>query len=175
MLEAEGRGHYTGCVLNMQQDPQREDVGYQLPDESIYVHHGLGFLEGDEQIYVDGEGFPPAYHGTGTEDYFNGAWYFTHGPFSAPFHGLTVKDEENYRVSAYRFHLMDPVPFQQAIRVDIEHGGINDTAGCDYSSAAYWYQTEPHRPGPVLPPRADRAPLPPRKPPPPPPAGARKT
>lgn len=181
ILEAEGRGHYVGCVLSMQQDPDREDVGYQLPGEPIYVHHGLGFLEGDEQIYVDGDGAsgvnspPPAYHGTGTEDYFNSAWYFTHGEFSAPFHGLTVKDEGNYRISAYRFHVLDPIPFQQSIRADIEHGGVNDTPGCDYSSVAYWYQTEPHRPWSSLPPCEERAPLPPRQPPPPPPPGTRRT
>jgi hypothetical protein len=129
ILEARGAGHFTGCVLNM----QSYDKGSAL------------FLEGDEMIYVDGETFPSIY-GTGTEDYFQGAWYFTHGCFSAPFHGLTLFDKVNSRVSAYRLHVPDAIPFEEEIRVTIEHGHDNMLRE-DYSSVAYWYQEEPHDPG----------------------------
>ncbi len=142
LLEAEGAGHYVGCNLNMQ----------GVKPLSFW------FLEGDEMIYVDGEQHPPAYHGTGTEDYFNSGWYFRTGTFSAPFHGLTLKDTLRSRISAYRFHIEDPIPFKKSIRVTIEHGGVNDAPGSDYSSTAYWYQTEPHHSMGMFPPGDDRLP-----------------
>ena len=56
-------------------------------------------------------------------------------------------------VSAYRWHVPDPVPFRKSIRFLIEQG--NGTApfrsGNFYYSVAYWYQTEPHAPFPALP------------------------
>ncbi|MFH1179178.1 MAG: glycoside hydrolase family 172 protein [Candidatus Bathyarchaeota archaeon] len=127
ILEAESAGHYVGCLMNMQS----------------YVKGSLVFLEGDEMIYIDDESVPSIY-GTGTEDYFQGAWYFTHGEFSAPFHGLTLFDRENAKVSAYRHHVPDPISFKESIRVTIEHchGNILQE---DYSSLAYWYQVEPHK------------------------------
>lgn len=142
LLEAEGRGHYAGCVMSMQGR----------------VPLSLWFLEGDEMIYVDGEGHPPAVHGTGTEDYFNAGWYFNKGTFSAPFHGLTVKDWARARISAYRFHIQDPIPFEKSIRVTMEHGGTNDASGCHYDSVAYWYQLEPHKPHAGLPNPDERLP-----------------
>lgn len=160
ILEAKGRGHFVGTVLSMQQDPDRRDVGYWVPGTQIDAHHGFGFLEGDEQICVDGEGFPPAFHGTGTEDYFNAGWYFSKGTFSAPYHGLTLWDPAHYRASAFRHHLLDPIPFGRSIRVDIEHGGMNDTPRSLYASIGYWYQAEPHAALPPLPPAAERRPVP---------------
>lgn len=143
ILEAEGKGHFVGCNLNMQGAKP----------------FTLWFLEGDEMIYVDGESHPPAVHGTGTEDYFNAGWYFNKGTFSAPYHGLTIKDRLRSRISAYRFHIEDPIPFTKNIRVTMEHGGTNDTPGCDYSSTAYWYQLEPHGDNIALPPADERLPV----------------
>jgi len=128
ILDAEGAGHYVGCLLNMQS----------------YVKGSLVFLEGDEMIYIDGEPEPSIY-GTGTEDYFQGAWYFINGEFAAPYHGLTLFDRENAKVSAYRHHVPDPINFSKSIRVTIEHGHANMLQE-DYSSLAYWYQCEPHKP-----------------------------
>ncbi|HOO56156.1 MAG TPA: DUF2961 domain-containing protein [bacterium] len=142
ILEARGAGHYIGCNMNMQ--------GYKPLS--------FWFLEGDEMIYVDGEAHPPAIHGTGTEDYFNSGWYFNKGTFSGPYHGLTIKELLRARISAYRFHIPDPIPFKKSIRVTIEHGGINDTPGSDYSSTAYWYQAEPHVSMGTFPPSEDRLP-----------------
>lgn len=126
ILDAKGRGHFAGCVLNMQS----------------YDKGSLLFLDGDEMFYVDGEVLP-SIHGTGTEDYFQSGWYFDRGCFSAPFHGLTLMDRANARVSAYRFHVPDTIPFQKSIRATIEHGHGNMLQE-DYSSVAYWYQMEPH-------------------------------
>ncbi len=124
ILQVSGRGHYVGEHTDMQGD------------------RGIGFLEGDEQIYVDGEAFP-SIHGTGTEDFYTGGWYFDEGPFSLAYHGCTVKSDEMSRVAAYRYQIQDCVPFQKEIRVDIEHGGKNDYPGADYACVAYWYQTTP--------------------------------
>src|SRR5439155_21222450 len=103
----------------------------------------------DEMIYVDGEK-SPSIIGTGTEDYFSSGWYFDRGLYSAPFHGVTIKDTKLGRVAAYRWHIEDAMPFRKSIRVTIEHGTENEVEA-DYSSVAYWYQTEPHAPFPPLP------------------------
>ncbi len=121
ILQAKGRGHYVGEHTDMQGD------------------HGLWFLEGDEKVYVDGETFP-SIHGTGTEDFYTGGWYFDQGPFNLPYHGCTIKQDDISRVSAYRFQIQDCVPFQHDFKIDIEHGGTNDYPGADYSCVAYWYQ-----------------------------------
>lgn len=148
ILDAEGRGHYAGCFLHMQRGPKFTLAPWKW----------LWFLEGSEMIYVDGEDHPPAIYGTGTEDYFNSGWYFNRGVYSAPFHGLTLKDVARSRISAYRFHVPDPVPFKKDIRVTIEHGGANDVPGSDYASTAYWYQSEPHKVWAPLPPAEERLP-----------------
>jgi hypothetical protein len=133
ILEAVGHGQYVGCNLNVHNlRPDRGD------GENWYG-------EGDEMIRIDGEDWPVSIHGTGTEDYFNTAW----GPnetFSSPFFGMTRAGGANYsgKHSWYRFHLLDPVRFQQSIRVSIEHGHANRRSD-DYSSTAYWYQEEPHQ------------------------------
>jgi hypothetical protein len=57
----------------------------------------------------------------------------------------------------FRFHIEDPIMFQQSIRVTIEHGHANELSN-DYSSTAYWYQTEPHKEFPPLLPAAERLP-----------------
>jgi hypothetical protein len=124
ILQTAGRGHYVGEHTDMQGD------------------RGIWFLEGDEKISVDGQRFP-SIHGTGTEDFYTGGWYFDEGPFNMAYHGCTLKSDELSRVAAYRYQIQDCVPFQQNIRVDIEHGGTNDYPGADYSCVAYWYQTTP--------------------------------
>ena len=140
VLEAEGEGHVVGMNLNMQS-----------------YDNDIQFLEGDEMVYVDGEKEPSMY-GTGTEDYFNSGWYFNKGEFAAPYHGLILKDDSLHRVVAYRFHVLDAIPFKKSIRFTIEHGASNAEAA-DYSSTAYWYQKEPHRPFAAMPPAGWRIPL----------------
>jgi len=132
ILDAEGRGHYVGCVLNVR----------NLRDTQEHNWYG----EGDDMIFIDGEPFPPSLHGTGTEDYFNTAWC-PRETYSSPYHGITLAGEENWagQVSVYRFHIEDPVMFTRSIRVTIEHGHANKRSD-DLSSTAYWYQTLPHKP-----------------------------
>jgi hypothetical protein len=50
----------------------------------------------------------------------------------------------------YRWYVHDPIRFERALAWTIEHGHANNYEN-DYSSVAYWYQTEPHAPFPVLP------------------------
>lgn len=126
VLEAEGRGHFVG--LNMSMQPYSRSLWY---------------LEGDEMVYVDGEKFPSIY-GTGTEDYFTSGWYFKNGTFNAPYHGLVLKDDSLGRITAYRHHIPDPIPFKKSIKFTMEHGNDNKEI-CDFSSTAYWYQKEPHK------------------------------
>lgn len=140
ILEAVGQGHYVGCNLSV-------------------LQRSMGWWgEGDDMIYVDGEE-TPSLHGTGSEDYFSDAWGMREG--NHLYYGCSLQ-EEDFQVGAkatvYRFHLPDPIPFFKSIRVTIEHGHANDRADY-YSSVAYWYQTEPHKPFPPLPPVEKRLPF----------------
>jgi hypothetical protein len=135
VLQAQGRGYFVGTSLNAESHTNR-----------------LWFLEGDEIFTVDGE-FRG--QGTGTEDYFNGGWYFDQGAFTAPYHGVVVKDDTLARIAAYRWHIPDPIPFSESVRVQLEHGHANQEVA-DYATMAYWYQTEPHAPLPHLPAADDR-------------------
>lgn len=127
ILEAEGQGHFVGLNMSMQS-----------------YNNDMQYLEGDEYVYVDGEK-KPSIAGTGTEDYFNSGWYFNRGVFAAPYHGLILKDDSLQRIAAYRFHILDAIPFSSSLRFTIEHGDQNAEIA-DYSSTAYWYQKEPHKP-----------------------------
>jgi hypothetical protein len=102
-------------------------------------------------IFIDGEEWPPSLHGTGTEDYFNTAWS-PQQEYSAPYHGITLSGGDNWsgQISLYRFHVEDPITFERSIRVTIEHGHANKRSD-DYSSVAYWYQQEPHKPYTIAP------------------------
>jgi hypothetical protein len=165
ILDAEGSGHFAGMHLFMQNagvwlDPARMKDRYQ-ETKSVFgmlfpEMLGMGMLEGWERISVDGEAVPSV-TGTGTEDYFNSGFYFSNGTFSAPYWGCTVRDYLNARCAAYRFHIPDPISFQNKIVVEMDHGYTNQVP-TDYSSMAYWYQTEPHAVFPVLPPLQERMP-----------------
>jgi len=143
IMEAEGRGHYVGVVMHI----QGLRTGW--------------WGEGDDMIFIDGDG-APTLHGTGLEDYFCGAWNFNelNREYLTPYFGYLRKGNSDYTGwhSMYRFHIEDPISFRRSIRVTIEHGHANDRAD-DYSSVAYWYQTEPHKPFPKLAEAKDRMPI----------------
>jgi len=121
MKAQNSRGHFVGAAMTMQSAA------------------GLGFLEGDELFDVDGE---RVFNGTGTEDYYNSGWYFATGHVIAPLHGCVRKTDNS--IVAYRIHINDAVVWQREADLKIEHGGMSDTEGVEYSSVAWWYQTEPH-------------------------------
>jgi len=139
ILEAAGRGHYIGCNLSV-------------------LQQAMGWWgEGDDMIYVDGEA-EPSLHGTGSEDYFSDAWGMREG--ENLFYGCPLQEQDfqaGSKATVYRFHIPDPVAFRKSIRVTIEHGHANDRSDY-YSSVAYWYQAEPHRPFPALPAVGQRLP-----------------
>lgn len=124
-----GSGNYLGCCLSVESEPPRPGKWY----------------EGDDMIFIDGRGWPPALHGTGTEDYFNHAWG-AHRPISSAQFGITHYERDltgqdrfyDGRFTLYRLHLSDPIPFRKSILATIEHGHAND-AEAEYSSVAYWY------------------------------------
>ncbi len=139
-MEAQGRGHYVGVTM------------------SILQNQDGWFGEGDDMFFIDGEKLP-SINGTGTEDYFLGAWDFGSHPFSYATFGAPVKGEElaGGRTSVYRFHLDSPIPFTKSMKATIEHGHANARSD-NYYSVAYWYQTEPHALFPKLPSVEDRLP-----------------
>lgn len=124
-LDALGNGYFVGLHYNAQSYDRR-----------------LVYLEGDEMVYVDGE-TEPSIKGTGMEDYFNSGWYFKDGTFDAAYHGLVVMDTLG-RISAYRHHWPDAIPFSKSIQFTLEHGHGNEDV-VDLSTTAFWYQTEPHK------------------------------
>jgi len=170
ILEAEGRGHYVGCNLNIHNLRRRPDLewpselGWPMRLEEAFGRMEVVFKcfnwygEGDDMIFIDGEEWPPGLHGTGTEDYFNTA-FCPAVKYDALYHGITLPGGPNWsgKISLYRFHIEDSIHFQKSIRVTIEHGHANRRSD-DYSSTAYWYQLEPHKPFPSLPPVEDRLP-----------------
>ncbi len=145
ILEAEGRGHYCGCNINI----------HNLNTSSLWDWPG----EGDDMIFVDDEKWPPNIHGTGTEDYVNMAWC-PREEYNAPYHGLILGGDDNWKgkITYYRYHILDPITFERNIRVTIEHGHNNNRSD-DWSSTAYWYQEAPHKPKPELPKVEDRLPI----------------
>lgn len=131
ILDAEGEGRYVGTLMFI---------------------HGLStgwWGEGDDMVFVDGEKWPPSFHGTGLEDYFLGAWNFNNvsQEYNTPFYGYSLQGNKDYtgQHGMYRFHILDPIVFKKSLRFTIEHGHNNKRAD-DYASVAFWYQKEPHRP-----------------------------
>jgi hypothetical protein len=139
-MEATGRGHFVGVTM------------------SVLQNQDGWWGEGDDMFFVDGE-ITPSINGTGSEDYFLGAWDFGGHAFSYGLFGAPVVGEERAggRWSLYRFHLDSPIPFTKSLRATIEHGHANHRSD-NYFSVAYWYQTEPHAPFPPLPPLEQRIP-----------------
>ena len=141
VLEAMGRGHYVGITQGVLQNAD----GW--------------WGEGDDMIFIDGASLPTI-NGTGSEDYFNGAWDFGGQPFHYPYNGapsIVNPERTGGRWCLYRWHLVDPIRFERSLRVTLEHGTANNRSD-NYYTVAYWYQTEPHAAFPPLPPRQERYP-----------------
>jgi hypothetical protein len=101
------------------------------------------YLEGDDIGYVNGSGSPQL-HGTGTEDFYEGGWYWNRGPFTDPLNGEPSHEEGAFGCtavcdSAYRLMIAESIPFTKSINYGIEHGNEN-TVQAVYSSTAFWYQ-----------------------------------
>jgi hypothetical protein len=141
-MEATGRGHFVGVTHAVEQNQN----GW--------------FGEGDDMIFIDDDTLPTI-NGTGTEDYYNGAWDFGGESFAYEHNGAPRISDIGERIGAqyclYRWHIESPITFEKAIKVTIEHGHANHRSDNFYSTA-YWYQTEPHAAFPELPAATDRIP-----------------
>ena len=139
-FEAKGHGQFVGVTMSILQN-QDEWWG-----------------EGDDMFFVD-EDATPTITGTGSEDYFLGAWGFEAGAENFLLHGAPMVGKEiaGSQQSVYRFHLDSPIPFQRSMKATIEHGHGNVRSD-DFSSVAYWYQAEPHMAFPPLPDVSERIP-----------------
>ncbi len=121
--------------------------------------------EGEIKFFLDGDDEFPTICGTGTEDYFCGAYNFDvngryvdfTGPYGG-FHKMAVDDvyKSQARFSMYRFHIADPIYFDSDIKVNIQalgwrSGGRYLPLQDDISSVAYWYQDNLEDNFPALP------------------------
>ena len=140
-FEAKGAGQYAGVTM------------------SILQNQDDWWGEGDDMFFIDGAK-KPSLAGTGSEDYFLGAWGFEDHPFSYQLYGAPVvgKAKAGGRSSVYRFHLDSPIPFSRSFKATIEHGNANHRSD-NFYSVAYWYQIEPHAPFPPLPAVEQRLPM----------------
>lgn len=145
-----GRGQYVGTVLG------------------VGVNNCGWWGEGEIKFYMDGDGASPTICGTGTEDYFGGAYNWEvdgqYVEYSTPFLGMheVIRPDGTYssqhRHAMYRWHVMDPIRFEDDLRVTIQSIGWRSERRFypgqhDICSVAYWYQTLPTAPFAELPDR----------------------
>lgn len=117
LLKLSGRGSLVGVVMSMDTDATKE--------------MNKQYLEGDEHIYIDNSK-TPQHNGTGTEDFFNGAYYWAYGTHSKPLSGCMFNtrwgkysqgDESvSFKSSAYRYMLNDRINFHNKLVFNLEHG-----------------------------------------------------
>jgi hypothetical protein len=147
-----GQGHYVGTYM------------------AWGVNNAGWWGEGEIKFFLDGDEAFPTICGTGTEDYFCGSYNFEnketrqYQAFTTPYAGLhqIIRPDGLYqsqmRFGMYRWHILDPIRFQQDLRVTIQALGWRHDRRYlplqdDISSVAYWYQTLPT---PSFPPLPDR-------------------
>jgi hypothetical protein len=126
MLHVSGQGAFVGLALG-------------IKPTTASPRRTFTFLEGNETIVADGK----KYEGTGTEDFFNSAWYFPEEPFTEAYHGMTFKGGLPPTVSAYRFMIPDAVPFKKSLDFQFEHARLNNSNDLEYRWVAFWYQKTP--------------------------------
>jgi hypothetical protein len=156
-----GAGHYVGTYM------------------AWGVNNAGWWGEGEIKFHLDGDDEFPTICGTGTEDYFCGAYNFDVGTierdrtttpayveFTTPYAGLpqVIRPDGLYRsqqrFGMYRWHIMDPIRFEADLRVTIQALGWRTDKDRRYlplqddiASVAFWYQSLPTAPFPALPDR----------------------
>jgi hypothetical protein len=120
--------------------------GHFVGTSFIFSHNAvLNTLEGDPRFFFDDSNTPQAY-GTGTEEWGGGGDYWGGINMTLPFagHPTGAKDAKSAKApedkiqSAYRFLLADLMPFGKNARIQLEHGGTNDSKE-HYETVTYWY------------------------------------
>jgi hypothetical protein len=129
IANVKGRGHYIGTILQTQ----------GLEEGSTY------YFEGDDRAYIDGK---MKFHGTGSEDYFNGGYYAVMDKWdrgmSLPIHGSLAYDLMTSRTGGYRFYLSDKLNFNDSFRLTIEHQPEDKVnVKTDYTSVGLFYADKP--------------------------------
>lgn len=117
LLKLEGSGSLVGVVMSMDTDATKE--------------MNKQYLEGDEHIYID-KSKTPQHNGTGTEDFFNGAYFWAYGTHSKPLSGCMFNtrwgkfsqgdESEHFKSSAYRYMINDRINFHNNLVFNLEHG-----------------------------------------------------
>ena len=156
-----------------------QGVGHHVGTYMAWGTNNSGWWgEGEVKFYLDGDTEFPTICGTGTEDYFCGAYNFDPGAadaraeksryqeFSTPYAGLpqVIRPDGVYssqqRFGMYRWHIVDPVRFQRDLRITIQALGWRTHRNRQYlplqddiASVAYWYQALPTQSFPMLPDR----------------------
>ena len=142
VCDAHGAGRYVGTVMN-----------YHLLEPGSWVEGGESFFIDDDALTAGAE---PTLKGIGSEDYFGLSWGYR-SEHELPDHGVSFgpvpeSGQPNGRMTAYRWHVRDPIRFARALRVEFRcHGWDVQGRSDDYSSVAIWYQHEPHAAFPTLP------------------------
>lgn len=141
LSDVRGRGQYVGTYL------------------AVGVNYPGWWGEGEIKFYLDDDEDFPTICGTGTEDYFGGAWNFDvpgegYTTYSSPFLGLhqVIRPDGLYRsqqrFGMYRWHGPDPIHFAQSLRVTLQDLGWRPDGRYlarrdDLASTAFWYQDAP--------------------------------
>lgn len=153
-----GKGHYVGTYIGL----------------TTLERYWWG--EGEMKFYIDGDEAYPTICGTGTEDYFGGSWSFAkqesgktvEQTYCTPYlgypyysshdeaiHNMYHNDDTMPMRGFYRWHIQDPICFDENIKVTIQQIGVGFRGlferQDDICSVAYWYQQEPHNTFPPLP------------------------
>lgn len=145
----EGKGQFVGCAM------------YAGLNRA-----GRWWGEGEVKFYIDDDGEFPTICGTGTEDYFLGAFdwdvnkrYRTYSGLYAGMFQMIPSDglyESQQRFCMYRWHIPDPVRFEKNIKITIQDLGWRTEKKWlaredDIKTVAFWYQTLPTAKMPKLP------------------------
>ena len=164
--EVQGAGKYVGTYLAL----------------TALERHWWG--EGEVKFYIDGDKEFPTICGTGTEDYFGGAWSFAsydedgkmhETTYHTPFMGYPYYSDKDQTIvhpchnddapvmrGLYRWHIPDPIRFKENLKVTLQQIGVSHRGlferQDDVATVAYWYQKEPHAVFPPLPRREARWP-----------------
>lgn len=142
-------------------------------DDGSYVGTYLAFGsnypgwwgEGEVKFFLDGDGEYPTICGTGTEDFFGGAWNFDvpgagYTTFSGPYAGLhqVVRPDGRYQsqqcFGMYRWQEADAVRFRRSIALTVQDlgwrpDGRYKARSDDIATMAVWYGRSPTCPHPV--------------------------
>jgi hypothetical protein len=139
-------GHDLVLLDTTKTEDAPEWSGQFVGTSLIFSHDAnLETLEGDPRFFFDDSQTPQA-QGTGTEEWCGGGDYWGGKNMTLPFAGhpagaekpeLAVDPADRVE-TAYRFLLGDMFPFGRNARIQLEHGGVDESTE-HYETVTYWY------------------------------------